>query len=75
MVKVLLLVILILINYLGFGFKKFYSIKDKKNLKKDIKKFLSSDKLSFLEAKITNSKIKKLPRPTDLIKIKNQFMR
>tara|TARA_B110000438_G_C15770124_1_gene631491 strand:+ start:547 stop:1638 length:1092 start_codon:yes stop_codon:yes gene_type:complete len=59
----------------GFGFKKFYSIKDKKNLKKDIKKFLSSDKLSFLEAKITNSKIKKLPRPTDLIKIKNQFMR
>ena len=27
-----------------------------------------------MEVKVTNSKIKKLPRPKDLIKIKNQFM-
>ena len=56
------------------GFKNFYSIDNKKNLKKIIKKFLTEKKLSFLEVKISNSKIKKLPRPTDLIKIKNQFM-
>jgi phosphonopyruvate decarboxylase len=59
----------------SLGFKKFYSIKNKQNLKKNIKKFLSVNNLSFLEVKVTNSKIKKLPRPTDLIKIKNQFMK
>jgi len=59
----------------GLGFKKFYSIKDPKNLKKKIKDFLSGNSLSFLEVKIGNSKIKKLPRPTNLIKIKNQFMK
>ena len=44
------------------------------NSTQDIKKFLSEKSLSFLEVKVTNSKIKKLPRPTDLIKIKNQFI-
>ena len=58
----------------SLGFKKFYSIKNKKNLNKIIKKFLYGNSLSFLEVKVTNSKIKKLPRPADLIKIKNQFM-
>ncbi len=58
----------------SLGFKKFYSINNQKNLKKITKKFLSEDSLSFLEVKVTNSKIKKLPRPTDLIKIKNQFI-
>ena len=58
----------------SLGFKKFYSIKNRKNLKKKIKDFLFGNKLSFLEVKVSNSKIKKLPRPTDLIKIKNQFM-
>ena len=57
------------------GFKKFYSINNKKNLKQNIKKFLSESNLSFLEVKVTNSKMKKLPRPKDLIKIKNQFMK
>jgi len=59
----------------SLGFKKFYSIKNKKNLNQSIKKFLYGKNLGFLEVKVTNSKIKKLPRPTDLIKIKNQFMR
>ena len=59
----------------SLGFKKFYSIKNKINLKKNIKTFLSEKKLSFLEIKISNSKIKKLPRPTDLIKIKKIFMK
>ena len=59
----------------SLGFKKFYNIKDTKNLKKKIKGFLTEKKLSFLEVKVGNSKIKKLPRPTNLIKIKNQFMK
>ena len=57
------------------GFKKFYSIKNEENLKKNIKKFLTDNQLSFLEVKIANSRIKKLPRPTDLIKIKNKFIK
>ena len=57
------------------GFKKFYSIQSNKNLKKNIQKFLFEKKLSFLEVKISNSKIKNLPRPTDLIKIKKLFMK
>ena len=58
----------------SLGFKKFYSINNKNHVNKIIKKFLSETSLSFLEVKVTNSKIKKLPRPTDLIKIKNQFI-
>ncbi len=58
----------------SLGFKKFYSIKENKMLKKTIKKFLAENSLSFLEAKVSNSKIKKLPRPTNLIKIKKLFM-
>tara|TARA_B100000965_G_C19591616_1_gene758204 strand:- start:1229 stop:2329 length:1101 start_codon:yes stop_codon:yes gene_type:complete len=59
----------------SLGFKKFYSIKNKNNLKKNIKNFLTGNDLNFLEVKISNSKIKKLPRPSDLIKIKNLFMK
>ena len=59
----------------SFGFKAFYSINDKKNLKQNIKRFLFSKNLSFLEVKIANSKIKNLPRPTNLIKIKDQFIK
>ncbi len=58
----------------SLGFKKFYSIKNFVNLKKNIEKFLFNKSLSFLEVQVSNSKIKKLPRPTDLIKIKNLFM-
>ena len=60
---------------LSLGFKKFYSIKDSKNLKKNILTFLADKKLSFLEVKISNNKINKLPRPNDLIKIKNLFIK
>jgi phosphonopyruvate decarboxylase len=59
----------------SIGFKKFYSIKNKKNLKNNINHFLNESNLSFLEVKITNSNIKKLPRPINLIKIKNEFMK
>ena len=60
---------------ISLGFKSFTSIKNKRNLEKKLKKFLKEDKLSFLEVKVSNSKIKKLPRPSDLIKIKNEFMK
>ena len=57
------------------GFKKFYLIKDQKNLKKKLKSFLSDGGVNFLEVKVSNSKTKNLPRPTDLIKVKKQFMK
>ena len=59
----------------SLGFKKFYSIKSDKNLKANIQKFLNGNTLNFLEVKISNSKIKKLPRPTNLIQIKKLFMK
>ena len=59
----------------SLGFKKFYSIRNNQNLKKNLKQFLSGNSLNFLEVRVSNSKIKKLPRPKDLIKIKNQFMK
>ena len=59
----------------SLGFKKFYSIKSDKNLKANIQKFLKGNTLNFLEVKVSNSNIKKLPRPTNLIEIKNLFMK
>ena len=59
---------------LSIGFEKYYLIKDKNKLKQKLKNYLSDKKLSFLEVKIANNKIKKLPRPNNLVKIKNQFM-
>ena len=43
-------------------------------MKMNIQNFLKGNSLNFLEVKVSNSKIKKLPRPTDLIKIKKIFM-
>ncbi len=59
----------------SLGYKKFFLIKSKQKLQNKIRKFLSEKDLSFLEVKVTNSKTKKLPRPINLIKIKNQFMK
>ena len=59
----------------SLGFKKFYSINNDNNLKKNIQNFLKGNSLNFLEVKVSNSKIKKLPRPTNLIKIKKLFMK
>ena len=57
------------------GFKKYYLIKNKRKLKNNIKNFLNGKTLNFLEVKISNNKIKDLPRPKNLINIKNQFMK
>ena len=59
----------------SLGFKRYYSIKNKKYLNKILIKFINEKYLSFLEVKIKNSKNNKLPRPKNLINIKNQFMR
>ena len=58
----------------SLGFKKFYLIKNKKDIKISLKKFLLTKDLSFLEVKITGSKTKKLPRPKNLITIRDKFM-
>ena len=59
----------------SLGFKKFYSIDGVKDAKKKFKKFIDIKNSSFLEVKVANSKIKKLPRPKNLIKIKKEFMK
>jgi phosphonopyruvate decarboxylase len=58
----------------SLGFKKFALIKNKFNLKNKLRNFIFDKKLSFMEVKVSGSKIKNLPRPDDLIKIKNKFM-
>lgn len=59
----------------SLGFVNFYLIKNKQGFKKKIKNFLNDKSKSFLEVKISNSRIKNLPRPINLINIKNQFMK
>ena len=59
----------------SLGFKKYYCIKNNNSIDKVLKNFLKQNNLSFLEVKISNSKIKNLPRPKNLIDIKNKFMK
>ena len=59
----------------SLGFKKYFCIKNNKNLKKKIKNFLTGKNLNFLEVRVSNSKIKNLPRPKNLIEIKDKFMK
>ena len=44
-------------------------------MSKKIRDFINNKKASFLEVRVTGSKISKLPRPKDLIKIKREFMK
>lgn len=59
----------------SIGFKNYYLIHKSEQLEKKIKCFLSQKTPGFMEVRISNSKIKELPRPMDLIKIKMQFMK
>ncbi len=59
----------------SLGFKKFYSITNTLNIKNKIKNFINVKNPSFLKVNISNSKIRKLPRPEDLIQIKKNFMK
>ena len=58
----------------SLGFEKFVLIKNKFNLKNKIQDFINDKKLCFMEVKVSGNKLKSLPRPTNLIKIKNKFM-
>ena len=58
----------------SLGFKKFILVKNKLNLKSKLRKFIFDKKLCFMEVKVSGSKINNLPRPDNLIKIKNDFM-
>jgi phosphonopyruvate decarboxylase len=58
----------------SLGFKKFYLINKKQSMSQILKRFLKNVSPSFLEVKVSNSKIKNLPRPNDLKKIKKLFM-
>ncbi len=59
---------------LGLGFNNYLCIDNQINLEKKLKGFLNGKYLNFLEVKISKSKIKNLPRPKDLKKIKKLFM-
>ena len=72
----------ILINKIDFknlskslGFKNFYLIKEKKDIKIKISSFLKSQGPSFLHVKVKVGTIKNLPRPKDFLRIKKNFVR
>ena len=56
------------------GYKNYFIIKDKKNIKSKIKRFIKAKGPSLLEVKINNGSLKNLSRPKNLTKIKDQFM-
>ena len=58
----------------SFGYNNFNILNSKKNLKKEINKFLKNKGPSFLEVKIDNGSLKKLSRPKSLKSIKENFI-
>ena len=58
----------------SLGFKEFFLIKNKLNLKNKLRNYIFNKKLCFMEVKVSGSKTQNLPRPDDLIRIKNKFM-
>ena len=59
---------------LSLGFKNYFKIDNKKDLKKIINKFYKSNGPDFMEVKINNETLPNLKRPKDFIKIKKNFM-
>ena len=57
----------------SLGYKNFYKIK-KNEIKNKLKTFLSSSSSAFLEAKTNMNLNENLPRPKNLLKIKNNFI-
>jgi len=56
------------------GYKNYFKIKEKSELKNIIKKFIKTKGPSFLEVKIKNGSLNNLPRPKNLLQIKKIFM-
>ena len=59
----------------SLGFKKYYQIKDSKNLSLKIKKIIKNKENSFTELRVKNTNIENLPRPQDFLKIRDNFMK
>lgn len=63
-------------NYsLSVGYKKYYLLKEKKNIKKILKSFLQSPNSCFLEVRINNISYKNLLRIKDLKTLKQDFLK
>ena len=60
---------------LSIGFKNFILLKNKKEIKKTIKKFLKYKTNSFLEVRIMTKSISNLLRPKKLITLKDKFIK
>ncbi len=58
----------------SLGYKYFYKIKKDSEIKPILSSFLRKKNCSFLEVKINTNLDLKLPRPKNLIKIKNTFL-
>ena len=58
----------------SIGYKNYFKINSKNNIKIIIKKFISSKGPSLLEVKIANGSLKYLLRPKNLLSIKEKFM-
>ncbi len=56
------------------GYKNYFKINSKNNIKITIKKFINSKGPSLLEVKIVNGSLKNLLRPKNLLSIKEKFM-
>ena len=56
-----------------FGFKKFFKIKNNKDVNTVLRKFVEEKKSCFLLANVKNESLQNLLRPKNLIKIKNFF--
>ena len=59
----------------GFGYKKFITINNLKELKKKMKKFIKSRGPSFAEVKIKTGSLENLKRPKNFIEIKKNFLK
>ena len=58
----------------SLGYKNYFSLKNKNDIKSKIKKLVKSRGPSMLEVKIKNGSLPNLLRPDNLIKIKKDFM-
>ena len=59
----------------GIGYKNYFKISKKSEIKNKIIKFLKSKGPSLLEVKIVQGSFDNLLRPKNLVKIKNYFMK
>jgi len=59
---------------ISIGYKNYFKISNIKKVKLILNKFIKTQGPSFLEVKIKNGSLKKLSRPKNLIKIKENFM-